>query len=177
MDTILYYSNYCQNCASALSIIGKSSVKDNMHFICIDNRRQRDGQSFAVLETGKEVSLPPNLTSVPALLLLNRGYRLLTGDDIVNYLVPKVEAQKTEATGIAGEPMAFSFSGGGHIASDTYSFLDQTVEELEAKGNGGTKQLYHYARPGQDDSIETPPDATTSNKQKEEPSTNYSTSV
>ena len=177
MDTILYYSNYCQNCTKALRIIGKSSVKNSMHFICIDNRHTKDGQTFAVLETGKEVRLPPNLTSVPALLLLNRGYRLLSGDEIMDYVSPKVEADKQGATGTAGEPLAFSFTGGGFIASDTYSFLDQSVEDLEAKGDGGMKQLHHYARPGQADTIETPPDAESSNKQKEGTQQTYSASV
>jgi hypothetical protein len=41
------------------------------------------------------------------------------------------------------EPMAFSL-GGGNIVSDQYSFLDQEPEELEAKGNGGMRQMHNY---------------------------------
>jgi hypothetical protein len=41
------------------------------------------------------------------------------------------------------EPMAFSL-GGGDIVSDQYSFLDQEPEELEAKGNGGMRQMHNY---------------------------------
>ncbi len=39
--------------------------------------------------------------------------------------------------------MAFSL-GGGDIVSDQYSFLDQEPEELEAKGNGGMRQMHNY---------------------------------
>lgn len=178
MDSILYYSNFCGNSKIALQMIGKSHLKDNMHFICVDNRRVEDnGQVVAILETGKEIRLPPNLKSVPAVLLLNRGYRLLTGSDILEYIQPKLDALNKAATGAQGEPMAYSFSGGGHIASDTFSFLDQTAEELEAKGDGGAKQLYHYARPGQDYSIETPPDAGESEKKKPDQPVNYSTNI
>jgi hypothetical protein len=41
--------------------------------------------------------------------------------------------------------MAFSFGGGmGDIVSDTYSFLDQGPDDLEAKGNGGMRQMHNY---------------------------------
>ena len=45
------------------------------------------------------------------------------------------------------EPMAFSLGGGGSfgdIVSDQYSFLDQAPEDLEAKGNGGMRQMHNY---------------------------------
>ena len=43
------------------------------------------------------------------------------------------------------EPMAFSFGGGfNNIVSDQYSFLDQAPEDLEAKGNGGMRQMHNY---------------------------------
>ena len=41
--------------------------------------------------------------------------------------------------------MAFSFGGGfSDIVSDQYSFLDQGPEDLEAKGNGGMRQMHNY---------------------------------
>jgi hypothetical protein len=34
----------------------------------------------------------------------------------------------------------------GHgVASDTYSFWDQSSEEMLAKGNGGMRQMYNYS--------------------------------
>ena len=59
------------------------------------------------------------------------------------------------------EPMAFSFGGGfGDIVSDQYSFLDQAPEDLEAKGNGGMRQMHNYVDLNYSDSVsmQTPTD-------------------
>ena len=157
MESILYYSNLCPNCKKALAIIARSDLRDKMHFINIDNRKIVDGQQVVVFENGSNVKLPPSLSSVPSILLLNRGYRLIVGNELAEYIQPRV-ANTAESLQTQSEPESFSFGGGGHIASDQYSFLDQTVEELEAKGNGGSKQLHHYASPSGTDSISTPPD-------------------
>ena len=44
------------------------------------------------------------------------------------------------------------------VSSDFYSFLDQSSDELSAKGAGGMRQSHHYASISQQDQIETPPD-------------------
>ena len=54
--------------------------------------------------------------------------------------------------------------GGFGVASDNYSFLDQSADELSAKGNGGMRQLYNYATIDLVDKIETPPDNYTPDK-------------
>jgi hypothetical protein len=57
------------------------------------------------------------------------------------------------------EPMAFSFGGGlNDIVSDSYSFLDQGSDELEAKGNGGMRQMHNYVDLNYSDKITTPGD-------------------
>ena len=151
MSTILYYSNYCESCKKLLGMISRSPIKDEMHFICIDKRsRHSNGQTYVQLSDGQEVLLPPSVTKVPALLLLNRGYKVLFGDEIANHVAPAVEAMKQEAVVQTGEPMAFGFGGssGGFanfgVASDNYSFLDQSSEDLAS--------IQHV------DKIETPPD-------------------
>ena len=48
--------------------------------------------------------------------------------------------------------------------SDNYSYLDQTVESLSAKGNGGLRQLRSNVVCEYNDHIETPPDNYTPNK-------------
>jgi len=166
MSTILYYSNYCESCKKLLGMISRSPIKDEMHFICIDKRsRHSNGQTYVQLSDGQEVLLPPSITKVPALLLLNRGYKVLFGDEIANHIAPTVEAMKQNAVVQTGEPMAFGFSGsssGGFanfgVASDNYSFLDQSSEDLAAKGSGGMRQQHHYASIQHVDKIETPPD-------------------
>ena len=57
------------------------------------------------------------------------------------------------------EPGSFSLNNNmSGIVSDVYSFLDQSTDELSAKGNGGLRQLYNYSTINQIDRIETPPD-------------------
>ena len=55
--------------------------------------------------------------------------------------------------------MSFSLGGGMcGVSSDSFSFLDQSSEDLSAKGSGGMRQAHHYASITQDEQIETPPD-------------------
>ena len=160
MSTILYYSNYCQNCKQVLSVVSRSPVKDEMHFLCVDNRvKGSNGATYIKLQDGQQVILPPTVTRVPALLLLNRGHHVLFGEEIMQHIQPSVDAMKQAAVKQQGEPMAFSLGGGSFgVASDSYSFLDMTSEDLSAKGNGGMRQQHMYAGVGHTDQIETPPD-------------------
>ena len=50
------------------------------------------------------------------------------------------------------------------VSSDNYSYLDQSVESLSAKGNGGLRQLRNNVLLEHTDQIETPPDDYTPNK-------------
>ena len=50
MSSILYYSNFCENCKQLLSKISKSDVKKDLHFICIDKRIEKNGSIYVVLE-------------------------------------------------------------------------------------------------------------------------------
>ena len=162
MSTILYYSNFCDNCKILLQILSKSNVKDDMHFINIDKRvKKNNGATYIVLENGQEILLPPTVTKVPALLLLNKGHHILFGNDINKYLEPKHVAQANNIVKTNGEPLAFTLCGGGGafgVVSDNYSFLDQDADSLSAKGNGGMRQQHHYASLDGQGMIETPPD-------------------
>ena len=158
MNYILYYSNNCKNSAAVLSHIGKSTFKDKMHFICVDNRIQQGDDTYIVLSDGQKVLLPPNINAVPALLLPNRGYRVVFGDDILKHLQEKIHQEKQSAVVDSGEPIAFSFGGSNDVVSDQFSFLDQSADDLSAKGNGGLRQQYHYAKLNENITIETPPD-------------------
>jgi hypothetical protein len=166
MSCIIYYSNSCDRCKSVLSALSKSRVQDDIHFLCIDKRVKAANGSGAwhiVTESGEKVLLPPQVNRVPALLLLNKGHMVLYGEQILQHFQPKNVALNNEATGFNGEPNAFalgreSMGSGFGVASDNYSFLDQSADELSAKGNGGMRQLYNYATIDLVDKIETPPD-------------------
>ena len=144
MSSILYYSKYCEVSKKYLQLLSKSNVQKDVHFICIDKRiKDSNNKTYIILENGQKIILPENVTRVPALLLLNQGYNVLYGDQILQHLKPKQEVEVRQATQNNMEPMAFSL-GGGDIVSDQYSFLDQDSEELEAKGNGGMRQMHNY---------------------------------
>jgi hypothetical protein len=146
MSCILYYSKYCEVSTKYLQLLSKSNVQKDIHFICIDKRvKDENNKTYIVLENGQKIILPENITRVPALLLLNQGYQVLYGDQILKHLKPQQQVEVKKATQNNMEPMAFSFGGGfNNIVSDQYSFLDQAPEDLEAKGNGGMRQMHNY---------------------------------
>jgi hypothetical protein len=164
MSSIIYYSNSCDRCKSVLSALSKSQVSNDIHFLCIDRRvKSSTGAVHIITDSGEKVLLPPQVNRVPALLLLNKGHLVLYGDQILQHFQPKNVALNDHATGFNGEPNAFalgreSMGSGFGVASDNYSFLDQSADELSAKGNGGMRQLYNYATIDLVDKIETPPD-------------------
>ena len=86
MDT-LYYSNYCKHSQRVLHFIVKGNLTEKLNFLCIDKREKdpKTNQLFIILENGKKVVMPPNIQSVPALLLVKHGYRVLFGDDIIQH--------------------------------------------------------------------------------------------
>ena len=79
MSDNLYYSNYCKHCKNILHFITKNNLTDNINFICIDKRviNPEDNNLYVVLENGSKIILPPNVQSVPALLLVKHGYKVI----------------------------------------------------------------------------------------------------
>ena len=148
MSCILYYSKYCEVCKKYLQQLSKSNVQKDIHFICIDKRiKEANNKTYIILDNGQKIILPENVTKVPALLLLKQDYQVLFGEQILQYLKPRQQEEIRVATKNNIEPMAFSLGGGGSfgdVVSDQYSFLDQAPEELEAKGNGGMRQMHNY---------------------------------
>ena len=88
--------------------------------------------------------MPNTVTRVPALLLLNQGYSVLFGEDILQHFRPKEEIQQRQATQNNMEPMAYTFANTGSIVSDQYSFLDMDADALTTQGNGGMRQMHNY---------------------------------
>jgi hypothetical protein len=159
MSSILYYSNFCENCKKLLTILSKSGIKNNIHYICIDKRINKNNSVYVVLENNQEILLPNTVKAVPALVLINKNYQVLYGEEITNFLKPVQEVEVQKATNFNGEPSAYSLTGDySGVVSDNYSFLDQNSDELSAKGSGGMRQLYSYATIDHQDQIETPPD-------------------
>ena len=148
---ILYYSNYCPHSQKLLQYITKKNLIEKLNCICVDKRVRdnNNNQMYIVLENGKRVILPPNVSSVPSLLQVKKNYSVLQGEDILKYF----EAQYTnshENSNILqqnGEPMGFQLTGlsaSSNILSEQYTLYDMTPDELAAKGKGGRRQMYNY---------------------------------
>ena len=90
MGSVLYYSNYCQNSKELLQILSKTKLKEDIHYFCIDNRvRKPNGMTYIVLSNNQEIILPPNVTKVPALMLINKNHQVITGkENILSNLRP-----------------------------------------------------------------------------------------
>ena len=149
MSGVLYYSNSCPHSAKLLQHLKKTNFGTKFQYICVDNReKDATGKTQIILNNGKRVIMPPTLTSIPGLMLLDRNYQILYGDEIYKYLEPRQVLEVKEATQnnmVPQELEAFSFGGGsGSVVSDNYSFLDQELQ-LAPEFNGGMKQMHHYA--------------------------------
>ena len=158
MSSVLYYSKYCENCKKLLYELGKTKIQKDIHFLNIDKRINRGGKMYIILDNGNEIFMPPNIRSVPTLLLLNRGNKILVGNDVANFFKPQIMGEKTKAVANNMEPLAFSGYEMGTSMSDSYSYLDQTPDEMNAKGEGGLRQMHSFVRLQQNDRIETPPE-------------------
>jgi len=150
MSSILYYSNFCDKSKKILQTLAKSNIKEELHYLCIDKRvKGATGSWYIVLENGEKIIMPPQVNRVPALLLMKQGHQVLYGDQILSHLQPRDTAINMVATNNNGEPSPFSLNddciGGFGVTSDTFSYWDQSSDDLSAKGNGGMRQLYNYA--------------------------------
>ncbi len=158
MSSILYYSNYCENCKSLLNVLTKDANKKDIHYLCIDNRFQKMNATFIKLENGQDIILPPTVTKVPALLLLNKGHHVLFGEEIYKHLTPTSGSVCMQEIS-KEEPVSYSLgSANCNVMSDSYSYLDQEFSDLSTKGEGGMRQLHNYATLDHNDKINTPPE-------------------
>ena len=156
MSIVIYYSNFCDPSKKLLQKVAKTKLSQEIHFICID-RRQRDSKGNTILFVQNEqVMLPPQVTKVPALYQIE-SKQVLFGDDIYAHLLPQEVAINQVATNGNFDPDAFSIFGMSKL-SDTYSFLDTSVEDLGAKGSGGLRQLKRFATLEDQSSIHCPKD-------------------
>ena len=161
MSYILYYSNFCKFSKYVLQNISKNtSATKDVHFICIDNRIMENGKIFISLQNGQKIILPENIKTVPSLLLINDGFKVIDdAEHILQFFQPKQQHDVQEATMNNMEPLAFGFEGGGSsIVSDNYSFLDQDSKQMEARGNGGMRQMHSYMSLNDNSTIYTPED-------------------
>ena len=68
----------------------------------IDKRVKEKDKIYVLLDNGQKILLPPMVTQVPALLMLNRGNQIIFGNDVLNFYKPMIKEEKQKATIIEG---------------------------------------------------------------------------
>jgi hypothetical protein len=123
MDT-LYYSQYCKNCQKILQFIVKNNLVSKINCICIDKREinRANNTTYIILENGKKIILPQEITVVPSLISKNK---IINGDNIIGHYSP------TTIT----EPV--SYSSGGF--SEKYT--NYNINPVELSSNGINRNL------------------------------------
>lgn len=153
----LYYSNYCKHCQGMIQSISTTSLKQNIHFINIDNRIKNASGMFIQLNENTVLPFPKCIERVPSLLFLKQN-KVLVGNDINDYIFDQLRSDKINTTNHEPNPFLFSGHSCRFVHSDNYSFLDQDSTEMSAKGTGGLRQMYNYATYDFMDKIDTPTD-------------------
>jgi hypothetical protein len=141
-----------------------NNLTEQLNFICLDKRKQdpKTGQIYIILENGTQILLPPNVHSVPALLLVKQNYNVVLGDDILARFQEKIKTQNNDATLGNGEPMGVAINSvisSGSVVSEQFTSYSATPEDLSTKGRSGNRPLYNYMSANSEGySIHTPPD-------------------
>lgn len=154
---ILYYSNYCKYSQGVIDSLAHTQVKDDVHYMNIDNRFVGQNNKIFIRNNQHVIPLPENIDSVPSLWMDNT---VLIGNEIRNFIFDRMKEHK----GINDEIICYDFTNMTGVMSDNFSFLDQSAEEMAAKGDGGLRQLYNYATYDFMGKIDTPPDDFVPNK-------------
>ena len=95
MGTVLYYSKYCDACSKLLYNLGKTTIKKDIHFLNVDRRINENNKTFIGWKIIKKFYYHQILIA-PALLLLNRGNKILFGKDVDNYFTPLIKQEKNQ---------------------------------------------------------------------------------
>jgi hypothetical protein len=160
---ILYYSNHCPSSQKVIQYIAKFGLIDKVNAICIDKRSidKTSGQIFVQLENGKKIMLPPNVHSVPSLLVVKNNYSAIFGQQIIKYFEPLAISKMEQAHQLNGEPIGVSLapsSSGVTILSEQYTLYDLSPDDLSAKSRSEKRPMYNYVSANhQPYKIPTPP--------------------
>ena len=146
---ILYYSNYCKHSQKIVQTLVKSNMQEKISFICIDKRKKdpRDNQTYITLENGAKILMPPNIHSVPALLLVKNNFMVLYGDDILQNFHNDMKENSSQIVKENGEPLGYDLFGsttGSNIISEKFTDYNMTADELSSKSNSKSRNMHNY---------------------------------
>lgn len=116
-QNIFYYSNFCQHSQKTLQFLVRANLANELVCICVDKRGRdpRTNQLYIEMDNGNKVFMPPNVHSVPALLVMSDNYRVVYGDDIAKMYESRVINNQMLATNFNGEPSGFSIGTGSSL--------------------------------------------------------------
>lgn len=112
-QNIFYYSNYCQHSQKVFQFLVRANLTTEINCICVDKRGRdtQTNQMYIVMPNGDKILMPPNINSVPALLMMKQNYNVIYGYDIIKHYEPSIVNDKMMATNFNGEPSGFTLGG------------------------------------------------------------------
>ncbi len=140
-QNVFYYSNYCQHSQKVMQFLVRANLTSEIAFVCID-KRGRDSntnQMYVIMENGDKILMPPNIHSVPALLMIEQNYKVIYGDEIIKFYEPNIVNDKMMATNFNGEPVGFALGGPNNGVSLNFAHSGQTTINTPPIEGGSNK--------------------------------------
>ena len=128
---IIFYSNHCTYCKEVINQISKTSINDNIMYVCVDD---------------DNIQLPPFVKAVPTIYLVN-DKKIVVDEAISEWIKEKVSKPKNDEVlayyGACDNSYGGSFSPIDKVDSkpfiSSYTFLgdEQKIETPEGESVGG----------------------------------------
>ena len=142
MSDIFFYSNHCKHSQKVIEFISKNNMIDKISCICIDKRvRDANNHILVTLDNGQNVSIPPSVNNVPALLKVTQNHTVVIGSEsIIEYFKTDkqyINKQQTQSqilnTNV--EPISYDFG---------FSNADISSEKFSNYGDTKSNQMNKY---------------------------------
>lgn len=148
MSDIFYYSTHCKHSQKVIQFISKNNIIDKLSCICIDKRTRdiNNNNILITLENGKQVSMPPSVQTVPALLRVSKNHTVILGSEqIIEYINSDkryINTQKTQSSILNNnvEPVSYDFFK--DISSERYTDYSMSPNDLSTKGKD--RPIHNY---------------------------------
>jgi hypothetical protein len=130
--SLIFYSNYCQNCKQIIEEIKKTPVGLSLKYICIDSESVRS-------------KLPHYISSVPA-LVVGETNQIFVGNQILGWIEMSsgaVSSSPPPAPPVRKEDLGPNawHNNEMNAFSDMYSFIDV---DTSAQGDGGMSMVHNF---------------------------------
>jgi hypothetical protein len=148
MSDIFYYSNHCKHSQKVIQYISKNNVIDKLSCVCIDKRIRdiNNNNILIILENGRQVSMPPSIQTVPALLRVSKNHTVILGSEqIIEYINTDkkyVNAQQSQSSILNNnvEPVSYGFFK--DVSSEQFTDYSMSSADLGTKGKD--RPIHNY---------------------------------